>query len=202
MRGEEGGCIRALDDIFELTDVTDHDLKALECARANGMATSAMFKRTYPGDPEYGSWVKSLKPEAIIRKLSRRISELEEGPQSKAGAATTIVQPFISSQAHLLMLESTPYLLKSATWTAYLSQLLSSTGYSWKAVEMSAQQVGVPSTKNRTFVPCVRNHPSAEERLIRRKVRLTNMRVQSVTLGEFIGREGPYFLNSSRVNRG
>ena len=59
---------------------------------------------------------------------------------------------------------------------------------------MSAQQVGVPSTE-RTFVACVQNHPSAEERLIGWKARLTNMRVQPVTVGEFIGREGSYFLN-------
>ena len=42
MRGGSG--IQALDDIFGLTGVTDHDWRALECARANGMATSAMFK--------------------------------------------------------------------------------------------------------------------------------------------------------------
>ena len=60
---------------------------------------------------------------------------------------------------------------------------------------MSAQQVGVPSTKRRTFVACVRNHPSVEERLIRWKASLTNMRRQPETLGEFIGLEGSYFLN-------
>ena len=37
--------------------------------------------------------------------------------------------------------------------------------------------------------------PKAEERLIRWKARLTDMRVQPVTLGEFIGRESSYFLN-------
>ena len=39
-----GGGIRALDDIFEFTGVTNHDLRALECARENGMAASALFK--------------------------------------------------------------------------------------------------------------------------------------------------------------
>ena len=189
------GCIRALGDIFEFTGVTDRDWRALGCACANGKATSAMFKRTCPGDPEYGSWVKSLKPEVIIGNTSRRTSELEEGPQGTARAATAIVQAFISSQAHLLILESTPYRLKSATWTTNFSPLLSTTGYSWKAVEMSAQQVRVPSTKRRTFVACVRNHPSAEEHLIRWKARLTNIRVQLVTLSELIGREGSYFLS-------
>ena len=53
----------------------------------------------------------------------------------------------------------------------------------------------VPSPKRRTSVACVRSHPSAEERLIRWNDRLTDMRVQPVTLGEFIGREGSYFLN-------
>ena len=83
------------------------------------------------------------------------------------------------------MLESTPYLFKSATWTADLSPLLSTTGYCRKEVDMSAQQDRVPSTKSRAFVACVRNHPSAEECLIMwKKARLTNMRAQPVTLGE------------------
>ena len=69
------------------------------------------------------------------------------------------------------------------------------TGYCWKAVETSAQQVGVPSTKKRTFVTCVRNHPSVEERHMRWKARRTDMRVQPITLGEFIGSEGLCFLS-------
>ena len=62
---------------------------------------------------------------------------------------------FISSQAHLLMLESTMYLLTSATWTDDLTPLLSTTGYCWKAVEMSPQQVGIPSTKRNTSLSLV-----------------------------------------------
>ena len=162
------------------------------------MATNALFKRTCAGDPEYGSWVKSLKPEVIIRNTSRRANKLEEGQQNTEGAATTIVHTFISSQAHLLMLESTPYLLKSATWTDGLMPLLSTTGYCLKAVEMSAQQIGVPSTKRKPFVACVRNHPSAEERLTRWRARLTDMRAQPVKLDEFIGRGGSYFLSRKK----
>ena len=86
-------------------------------------------------------------------------------------------------------------LLKSAIWTADLSLLLLTAGYSWKAVEMSAQQIGVPSTKRKTSVACVQNHLRAEERLIRLKARLTNMTVQPVTLVEFIDRGGSCFLN-------
>ena len=103
-------------------------------------------------------------------RTSRRANELEEGQQGTAGAATTIVHTFIFSQAHLFMLESTPYFLKSATWTDDLTPLLSTTGYCWKAVEMSAQQVRVLSTKRKTFVACTRSHPSAEE--ARRKASL------------------------------
>ena len=147
-----------------------------------------MFKRICPRDPECGSGVKSLKPEAINGNTSRRTNDLEEGLQGTAGVATAIVQVFISSQAYFLMRESTSYLLKSTTWTADLSPLLlSTTGYCWKAVGMSAQQVGAPSTKMRTFVACVENHPSTEKRLI--------SRIQLITLGEFIGREGSYSLN-------
>ena len=139
--------------------------------------------------------MKSLKPEIIIGNTSRRTSELEEGPQGTAGKATTTAQAFISSQAHLLMLESTPYFLKCATRTYDFSPLLSTSGFCWRAVEILAQQVRVPSTKRRTFVPCVQNHPSTEERLIRLKSRLIDMRVQPVTLDDFIGREGSYFVN-------
>ena len=92
-----GSYIRALDDIFEFIGVTDHDWRALEFTLANGMATKAKFKRTGPGDPEYGSWAESLKLEAIIGNTSRRTSELEpERPQGTARAATTIFQAFIS----------------------------------------------------------------------------------------------------------
>ena len=140
--------------------------------------------------------MKSLKPEVIIANTSKRANELEERQQGTAGAAATIVHTFISSQAHLLILESTLYLLKSATWTDDLSPLLSTTGYCWKVVEMSAQQVGVPSTKRKTFVACARNH--AEERLPRRKARLTDMRVQPTTLDEFIGRGDSYFLSRKK----
>ena len=58
-----GGSIQALDDIFEFTGVADHDWRALECTHANDVVTNAIFKRTCPGDPEYGSWVKSLTPD-------------------------------------------------------------------------------------------------------------------------------------------
>ena len=121
----------------------------------NGMATNAQFKRTYPENSEYGPWVKSHKPEVIIGNTSRRANELEERKQGTTGAATNIVHTFISSQAHPLILESTPYLLKSANWMDDLSPLLSTTGCCWEAVELSAQQVGVPSTKRKTFVACV-----------------------------------------------
>ena len=141
-----GGSIRALSDIFEFTGITDHDWRAMECTRVNGRATEAQFKRTCPGDPEYGSWVKSREPEVIIENTFRRANELEEGQQGTTGAATNIVHTFISSQAHLLILESTPYLLKSAYWMGDLSPLLSTTGCCWEAVELSAQQVGIPST--------------------------------------------------------
>ena len=63
---------------------------------------------------------------------------------------------------------------------------------------MSAQQVGVPSTKRKTFVAYVRNHPNAEERLTRWRTRLTDTRAQPVTLGEFIGRAGSYFLSRKK----
>ena len=63
---------------------------------------------------------------------------------------------------------------------------------------MSAQQVGVPSTKRKTFATCVRNHPSAEERFTRWKSRLADMRTQPVTLGEFIGRKGLYVLSRKK----
>ena len=106
---------------------------------------------------------------------------MEEGQQSTAGAATTIVHTFIFSQAHFFMLESTLCFLKSATWTDDHTPLLSTTGYCWKAVEISAQQVRVLPTKRKIFVACTRNHPSAEERLTRWKVKPTDMRAQPVS---------------------
>ena len=59
---------------------------------------------------------------------------------------------------------------------------------------MSVHQVGVPSTKRKRSVACVQNHPNAEERLTGWKTGLTDMKLQPVTLGKFIGRGGSYFL--------
>ena len=71
----------------------------------------------------------------------------QEGKRS-GGTTTTHSR----SSYHRVMLESTPYLLKSATWTDDPTQLLSITGYCWEAVEIPAQQAGVPSTKKKTFI--------------------------------------------------
>ena len=59
----------------------------------------------------------------------------------------------------------------------------------------------VLSTKRKAFVACVRKHPSVEERLTRWKARLADMRVQPITLGEVIGREGSYFLNKKQAEQ-
>ena len=193
-----GSSIRALNDIFDFTGITDHDWRALECARLNGKTTNSQFKRMCLEDPEYVPWIKSRKPEAIIGNTSRRANELEEGRQGTTGTAANIVHAFISSRAHFLIIESTQYLLKSANWTDDLSPLLSTAGCCWEAVELSSQQVGVPSTKKKTFIACIRNRPNAEERLTRWKARLTDMKAQPTTLGEFIGREGSYFLNRKK----
>ena len=83
-----------------------------------------------------------------------------------------------------MMLESTPY-------PPQVSNLDSRS----QAVEISAQQVGVSSTKRRPFVVCVRIHPSTEEHLIRWKARVTSMSVHPVTLGEFVDHKGSYCLN-------
>ena len=52
-----------------------------------------------------------------LRDIPRRANELAEGQQGTAEAATTIVHTFIFPQVHLLMLESTPNLLRSAART-------------------------------------------------------------------------------------
>ena len=66
-----GSSIRALNDIFDFTGITDHDWRALECARLNGKATNSQFKRMCLEDPEYVPWIKSRKPEAIIGNTAR-----------------------------------------------------------------------------------------------------------------------------------
>ena len=163
-----GSSIRALDGIFEITGVTNLEWRTLECTRTNDMAINAMFKRTCPGDPECGSWVKSLK---------RNHWECIQEDKRAGGRTTRHSRSSHHHRPHLHILPSppldavTPYLLKSATWTDGLTPLLSITGYCLKAVEMSARQVEVTSTKRKTFVACVRNHPSAEERLTRWRVR-------------------------------
>ena len=123
--------------------------------------------------------------------------QTSEVQQGTAGEATTIVHTFISTRAHLLMLESTPYFLKSATWIDDLTPLLSTSGYCWKAVEMSAQQVGILSTNRKTFVACVQNYPSVEERLTRWRVRLTVIKAHPVSqLGSKTTSSHPHLIGA------
>ena len=78
-------------------------------------------------------------------RLSAESAEVYSTADLPASAAhtfpshTALVQAFINSQAHLLLLKSTSYLLKSVTWTTNVSPLLSTTGYCSKAVEISVQ---------------------------------------------------------------
>ena len=58
-----------------------------------------------------------------------------------------------------------------------------------------------PLNHEKTLIACVRSHPSTEKCLVRWKAGLTDMRVQPVTLGEFIGRGGLYFLRRKKVEQ-
>ena len=55
----------------------------------------------------------------------------------------------------------------------------------------------VPSTKRKTFVACVGNHPSEEERLPRWRARLTDMRAQSISrLGSKTTSSHPHLIGA------
>ena len=137
MRG--GSSIRALDDIFEFTGVTNYDW-------------------THPGG--LTSWWKDNKAQQEQLPPLFTPSSL---PSSPLGAGKYAVPPQVSN------LDRRPHT------TPVNHRLL------LKAVKMSAQQVGVPSTERNTFVACVGNHPSAEERLTRWRARPTDMRAQPVS---------------------
>ena len=137
------------------------------------MATSALFKRSCPGDPEYGSWVESLKPEVIIRNTTRRTNEPEEGQQDTAGAVTTIVHTFISSQTHLLMLEK-KYTVPPQDGNLDGRPL--TTPVDHRLLLESGRDVSPtgrgPLNQEENIHRLCPNHPSAEERLTRWKARL------------------------------
>ena len=128
------------------------------------------------------------------RTNERQLEEI----QVAARAATSVVRIFVESPARLLVLESTSNLLRSITWTTDLQPSLAAAGCSWRAVELSAQQVGVSSTKKRTYIAGARYVPDAEERLVRWEARLNKAKAQSERLRELIGREGSYVLSRGR----
>ena len=143
----------------------------------------------------------SLKPEAIIENTPKRTSELEpEGPQGTARAVTALVQAFNYSQVDLLILEK--HAVPPQVGNLDSRSLTIAVDY---RLQLESDQDVRPTGRSplnqegSAFVVCVRSHPSAEERLIRWKVRLTNMRVQPLTLGEFVGRECSYFLSREQV---
>ena len=95
-------------------------------------------------------------------------------------AATIIVHTFISSQAPL---DAGKYTVPPEVGN--LDRRPRTTPVNHGLLLESGRDVSptsrVPSTKRKTFVACVGNHPSAEERLTRWRARLTDIRAQSVS---------------------
>ena len=134
-----GGFIRASNGILQVLGATDHDWRALECIRSNGLPKQMELKRTTPGSQRCQGWIKTLQPEVLLSDSYRRFHEqgMEEARES-VRAAVSIVQTFIESDAHLLVLQSTSYLVTSAEWTMDLSSLLTREGCAWTSTELSA----------------------------------------------------------------
>jgi len=140
--------------------------------------------------------MKALKPEVMLGDSCRRFHEqgLEEARESTQ-AAISMVKTFVESDAHLLVLQSTSQLINSVEWTSDLLPLLTREGCSWTSTGLSAIQVGLPSTKRRTYIVCVRGVTKPEEKLLRWTKTLNSLPSRSQTLGEFLGRGGGlYFL--------
>ena len=153
-------------------------------------------QQTSPGDLEYDFCVKSFKPEAIIANTSlggsaswsrkdRKARQEQSPPLSKTSFLSSPT-PDAGKHAELPQV-SNLYSLSLTIPVAF--RLLLESGRGANPTDWT------PLHQEETYIACVRNHPSAEERLIRRKARLTNMRLQPVMLGEFVGHEGPYCLN-------
>ena len=108
---------------------------------------------------------------------------------------------FASSRVRVLLLECTARFLQTAGWSVTILPGLQQTCMV-DSVTLSATQVGIPSTKRRTFVVEIRRVPNGKHKLAVRRQRLQQYWGGSTaTLGEFLRKRGADFLKRAPGKR-
>ena len=185
-----GGSILAAQELVNVKAATDHDWRALECVRTNGIGGTIRLMRTRPGDEECTTLLQEVNPSVVIGNV---------GP-GESGA--DIVQAFVRSKARTLLLECTPQLPSSELWRSSVQPMLDES-YQTEKAELKAGSVGVPSGKKRAFVAATATvgTPRAKEKLEAWRRGVERVDGPTTSLGGILGRNGTYFLKRGTGER-
>ena len=189
-----GGGLMAAKGLVAVKGATDHDWRALECVRANGLDEGVRLVRAEPGGEDCKRLLSDLSPSVVMGDASRKPAQ--QGPGGAATLAKSMVKAFIDSTARVLLLECHPNLLRSTEWAQVMLPALREAACTVETVEVAANSVGVPSGKRKAFAVGVRSgKPGGEgEKLGEWKRDLEGRDSGCISLGGFLGRSGTYFL--------
>ena len=180
---------------------TDHDWRALECVRANGLDEGVQLVRWNLGE-DCMRLLSDLSPSIVMGDASRKPAK--QGPVGMATLAKDIVKVSIDSTATVLLLECHPNLLRSTEWGQVAMPALREAARTVETVELAASSVGVPSGKRKAFAVGIRRKKPGREgerlREWRRDLERRDSRLGS--LGGFLSRRGTYFLKGGWERRG
>ena len=109
----EGGSIMAAEGLAVMTGAVDPDLRALTCAKANGLHDGVRLLRTAPSSQECKNPLVNLKSDVMHADGYR---QYEENTGEISDAASVILETFASSEAHVIPIECTRQLLQTADW--------------------------------------------------------------------------------------
>ena len=183
----------AAKELIAVKGATNHDWRALECDRENGLDQGVRLVRAEPGGEDCKRLLSDLSPSIVMGDASR--SQDSRGPVEQQPWQTNIVKAFIDSTAKVLMLECHPNLLRSTEWGQVVLPALREAACTVETVEIAANIVGVPSGKRKVFAVGIRNwRPEREGERLREWKRDKGCDSGCTSLGGFLGRRGTYFL--------
>ena len=192
-----GESIPASEGILEVLGATDHDWRALECTRHNVLPRTAL-QRTTPGTIICRFWIKQLHPEVLIGYACRSVTETG---LEKTREATRAAVP----HSHLRGLSGPPSDVAVHITSTKVTRVDRFNAFpraaecDWETVfQVSALRVGVPCNRKMTYITCARRTPRSKEKLLRRITTLEWQEKKQRSLGEYLGREGVYFLHRAQ----
>lgn len=170
--------------------------------RANAWGGSVELVRTSVASEECRRAVNRAKPEIVIGNACRKFDDQHTNRDTTRNAQD-ILDTFLATRAQILVMECPTRFNKAETW-AKLKQQLEGARCAVQIVTLSAEKVGVPTGRQRRFIAAVRTRgdSTVEDKLVRWKRRVEGRLQVACSLGEFLGREGVFFLRRGPEEKG